>query len=132
MRAETQRVYFWHLPLVNLTGDLNHDLRTLQAPIPSNVEITIRLKKAQDAKVLMVNVLNDDGEIDEEKKKQKYRIVIRSIELHIKRQFLNVNLQNKIDNLLQHKPLRYFYTRLQVSAMGKYFFHLCYFYHLGL
>jgi hypothetical protein len=72
--------------LVPLTGDLNHDLKTLEGPFPSNTAIIIRLSKAKDEKVLMVNMKKADGSGDDpEKLKQKYRIVVQNIELHIKR-----------------------------------------------
>ena len=74
----------------------------------------IQLKKATDAKVLMVNRKNDEGEPDPEKMKLKFRIVIKNIEMHIKRLCLNVSIQEKIDQMIKEKPLRYFYNRLQV------------------
>lgn len=127
--------------LVHLVGDLNHDLKTLEGPFPSNTSIIIRLSKAKDEKVLMVNMKksDDSGEDDPEKLKQKYRIVIKDIELHIKRYIkikyfkyvifykpmyncriiLKPELQAKIEKLMETRPLRYFYTRLEVNIYYK-------------
>ena len=97
-----------------MTGELNHDLRNLEAPLPSNVQIVIRLTKACDKKILMVNQNDADGNLDPIKAAVKYRMVIKYIEMHVKRQCLNVEMRQKVDTLIKEKPLRYFYDRLQV------------------
>ena len=113
--------------IVHLTGTLNHDLRYLQHPLPSDTNIIFTFTKAKDKQLLdhfiqYVDVNDSSSGLADNTSIPDVRICLTYFELYILRKVFDVSIHEKIMDALKQnidgekRLLKYFYNRVQVFS----------------
>ncbi len=101
-----------NVKVVNLSGLLQHDLRYLTQPFPSDIAINFVLTKSKNKQLIDYQKIVEDDEDPFE-----FRLRLVNFELYLLRKIFDVNIHEKTMSLLnrgENTFLRYFYNRVQV------------------